>query len=83
MSADDTNKPPRSLPDSGLLRLSMILAPNGPIPVARSTWWAGVRAGRFPQPVKLGERITCWRAEDIHDLLKHGAKEKTNVRNRK
>lgn len=54
---------------TGLVRLSAILAPNGPIPVSKSTWWAGVKSGRFPQPVKLGPRTTAWRAEDIELLL--------------
>lgn len=58
-----------SLPQTGFLRLSSILAPTGPIPVGRSTWWAGVKDGRFPKPVKLGPRITAWRAEDIRDLI--------------
>lgn len=57
------------IPATGLLRLSAILAPAGPIPVGRSTWWAGVKSGRFPQPVKLGPGITAWRAEDIYALL--------------
>ncbi len=56
----------------GLLRLREILAPNGPIPVASSTWWAGVKAGRYPQPMKLGPRITVWRAEDIRRLVEQG-----------
>jgi prophage regulatory protein len=50
----------------GLLRLPAILKL---IPVSRSTWWAGVRSGRFPQPIKLGPRITAWRAEDIAALI--------------
>lgn len=58
-----------SLPQTGFLRLSSILAPTGPIPVGRSTWWAGVKDGRFPKPVKLGPRITAWRAEDIRALI--------------
>ncbi len=57
------------LPQTGFLRLKSILAPNGPIPVSKSTWWAGVKDGRFPEPVKLGERITVWRVEDIRELL--------------
>jgi prophage regulatory protein len=62
-----------ALPETGLLRLKSIIAPNGPIPVSKSTWWAGVKDGRFPKPVKLGERITVWRAEDIRALLDKGA----------
>lgn len=60
---------PRALPAIGFIRLSAILAPNGPIPVGRSTWWAGVKSGRFPKPVKLGPRTTAWRVEDIRALV--------------
>lgn len=55
-----------------LIRLSAVLAPAGPIPVSKSTWWAGVKSGRFPQPVKLGPRITAWRAEEIQTLVANG-----------
>lgn len=58
-----------TLPDTGFVRLPAILAPNGPIPVGRSTWWAGVKSGRFPKPVKLGPRTTAWRVEDIRALV--------------
>lgn len=61
------------LPAHGLLRLPAIIAPHGPIPVSKSTWWAGVKDGRFPKPVKLGARITAWRAEDICELIGRGA----------
>jgi prophage regulatory protein len=54
---------------TGFLRLTSILAPRGPIPVSKSTWWAGVKSGRFPKPVKLGPRITAWRIEDIRALI--------------
>jgi predicted DNA-binding transcriptional regulator AlpA len=54
---------------TGFLRLPSILSPHGPIPVSKSTWWAGVKAGRYPKPVKLGPRITAWRVEDIRALI--------------
>ena len=54
------------LQDNGFLRLPQVLEI---IPVGRSTWWAGVRSGRFPQPVKLGPRTTAWRVNDIQDLI--------------
>lgn len=60
------------LPQTGFVRLSAILAPNGPIPVSKSTWWAGIKDGRFPKPVKFGPRITAWRVEDIRTLIKTG-----------
>jgi prophage regulatory protein len=59
-------------PKIGLLRLRSIIGPNGPIPVSRSTWWAGVKSGRFPAPVKLGPRVTCWRSESIQKLIDDG-----------
>jgi predicted DNA-binding transcriptional regulator AlpA len=58
-------KPP-ALPEVGFVRLATVLAV---FPVGRSTWWAGVKAGRFPMPVKLGPRVTAWRVEDIRTLL--------------
>lgn len=67
------------LPVTGYLRLHQIIgrpARDGRpaiqplIPVSRSTWWAGVKSGRYPQPTRtLGERITAWRVEDIRCLL--------------
>ncbi len=54
------------LPETGFMRLPMILEV---IPVGKSTWWAGVKTGRFPQPVKLGPRTTAWRVEDIRTLI--------------
>ena len=64
--------------ETGYLRLPQIIgkrttdtSPAIPalIPVSKSTWWAGVRSGRYPKPVKLGERITAWRVEDIRVLI--------------
>ncbi len=55
-----------------LRRLSTILGPKGPIPVSRSTWWAGVKSGRFPRPIKLGPGITAWRESDIAALILSG-----------
>ncbi len=56
-------------PTTGLVRLSHILAPKGPIPVSKSTWWQGVKDGRFPKPQKLGPRTTVWKAQDIRALF--------------
>jgi predicted DNA-binding transcriptional regulator AlpA len=59
-----------TLPDTGYLRLPDVLRRY---PVSKSTWWAGVRQGRFPKPVKLSERCTAWRAEDIRALIENAA----------
>ena len=54
------------LPQIGFVRLNDILAV---FPVSKSTWWAGVKSGRYPQPVKLSKRTTAWKAEDIWKLI--------------
>ena len=38
-------------------------------PVARSTWWAGVKAGHYPKGIKLSERTTAWRLSEIEALI--------------
>jgi len=49
-----------------LLRLPQVLER---FPVSKSKWWAGVRLGDYPQPIRLGSRCTMWRAEDIDKLI--------------
>lgn len=61
-----SHESPVLLPTTGFLRLPAVLRL---IPVGRSTWWAGVKDGRYPAPVKLGARITAWRAEDLAALI--------------
>lgn len=39
------------------------------LPIGRSTFLAGVKSGKYPQPVKLSERTTAWRKSDILALL--------------
>ena len=58
-----------TFPKTGFVRLKSILAPTGPIPVSPSTWWQGVKDGRFPKSMKLGPRTTVWRAEDIRAIF--------------
>jgi hypothetical protein len=65
-----------SLPQTGFVRLSQIVGnpkANPPIPavipIGRSTWWEGVKSGRFPAPLKLSRGVTVWRVEDIRALI--------------
>lgn len=55
-----------NLPETGFLRLSQVL---NFIPLGKTCWWEGVKTGRFPKPIKLSERCTAWRAEDIRLLI--------------
>ena len=68
-----------SLPETGYLRLAQIVGDKKAgippiIPVSKSTWWQGVKSGRYPQPVKLSERCTAWRVEDVRALIAQTAK---------
>ena len=56
---------PLIFPEAGLVRLPQILSV---FPISKSSWWAGVKEGRYPTSIKHG-RCTFWRAEDIHALL--------------
>ena len=71
---------PATLPETGYLRLPQIIGdPNSEpptpalIPVGKSTWWDGVRTGRFPASVKLGPKTTVWKVEAIRALLQREA----------
>ena len=60
-----------------LLKLKRILGDRGAgaapiIPVSRSTWWEGVRTGRYPAPVRLGPRSRAWRGSDIRRIPERG-----------
>nr|WP_211454447.1 AlpA family phage regulatory protein [Collimonas antrihumi] len=56
----------RPLPTTGYLRLPDVLHY---FPVSKSTWWAGVKSGKYPAGRKLSERCTAWRVEDIRALI--------------
>ena len=49
-----------------LLRLSQVLAR---FPVSRSGWYAGVKCGKYPHPIKTGPRTAMWRASEIDALI--------------
>ena len=57
-------------PDAIFLRLPQVLLK---IPLSRSTWWAGIKSGRYPKPVKLGPRTSAWRRSDIDALCERVA----------
>lgn len=57
---------PQQIPSLGFLRLEQVLQL---IPISQSTWYSGIKTGRFPQPVKIGPRTSAYRAEDIRKLI--------------
>lgn len=59
---DNTPSPAR------LLRLPEVLSR---LPIAKSTLWLWVKQGKFPAPVRLGSRVTCWREPDVDRFIEH------------
>lgn len=63
------------LPDSALIRQSQLVRDPKhptrptPLPFSPATFWRRVRDGSFPQPVRLGERFTCFRVGDVRAWL--------------
>jgi predicted DNA-binding transcriptional regulator AlpA len=41
----------------------------GYLSISKSAWWKGVAEGKFPKPIKLGPKTTCWRESDILALI--------------
>ena len=60
-----------SLPDSAFIRESQLVqSPKrpdtpAPLPFSAPTLWRKVKAGTFPKPVKLSERVTAWQVGDV------------------
>ena len=46
----------------GLIRQKQLLPLVG---FSAPTLWRKVKAGSFPQPIKIGEKMTAWRMEEI------------------
>ena len=61
-----TNNSDRGLPAEGYVRLPQILRV---LPIGRSSWWLGIKQGRYPKQVRLGPRTVAWRVQDIRQLL--------------
>ena len=59
------------LPDSALLRETDLVRspkrPNAtaPLPFSAATLWRMAKAGTFPKPIKLSERVTAWKVGDV------------------
>jgi predicted DNA-binding transcriptional regulator AlpA len=61
------SRPFGELPATGYVRQSQLIP--APVPFSSATLWRRVKAGTFPKPVKLSERVTAWRVEDVRQWL--------------
>lgn len=60
-----------TLPDSAFIRESQLVQSpkrpetQAPLPFSAPTLWRKVKAGTFPKPVKLSDRVTAWKVGDV------------------
>lgn len=52
---------------SGFVRFKGVQAK---IPVSRSTWYEGIKRGKYPKPIRLSEGVSVWRVSDIDELCR-------------
>jgi predicted DNA-binding transcriptional regulator AlpA len=68
------------MPIDGLLRLTQIVGKKGDpernmptiqpiIPISKTSFLDGVKTGKYPKPVRLGERTVAWRVADIRKVI--------------
>lgn len=38
-------------------------------PISRAGWYAGIKKGLYPAPVKLSERVSAWHVDAIRALI--------------
>lgn len=70
----------KALPVTGYLKLKSIIGDPkaeppipGIIPVCKSSWYAGVKSGRYPKSFKISKRCVAWKVEDIRRLVEEMA----------
>lgn len=47
------------------------------IPISRGSWYRGIKAGKFPKPVRLGEMTAVWLMSDIQKLISDTVEQST------
>lgn len=68
----------KDLDPHALRRVDQLIAPKGPLPISRSTFWNWVRDGKLPPGLRLSARVTCWRVGDIQRLIAGADEEQGN-----
>jgi len=59
-----------------LLRLRQVLEL---VPISKSTLWNWTRQGKFPAPVRLSRRTTCWKLSDVQRFIEKGGLDNASV----
>lgn len=64
-----------TLPEDALIRIKDVLRLY---PISKSGWFKGIQDGKYPKPIKLGERVSAWRVGDILKLVRNISADKEN-----
>ena len=56
----------KAIPQTGFIRLPQLLAIY---PVSKTTLYLRIKEGRFPPPLKLSERVSVWKVEEILSII--------------
>ena len=61
-------------PLDGFVRINQVIGDSKKgiapfFPVSRSQWFLGIRQGLYPRGIKVSDRVTVWRAQDIRKLV--------------
>lgn len=48
---------------------------RGLIPVSPATLWRWVKAGKFPEPIRLSDRVTAWEASKVNAWIQSQSSE--------
>ena len=66
MSLNDEQLKNLKMPITGMGRAKDILPY---LPFGRTTLWKLVQSGEFPEPIKMGSRMTVWKYEAVREWL--------------
>ena len=64
-----------ALPNSAFIReAQLVQSPKrpdapAPLPFSAPTLWRKVKAGTFPKPIKLSERVTAWNVGAVREWI--------------
>jgi len=63
---------PAPVSNDRLLRICDIVGKGGFLPISKSTFFANVKLGIYPDGIKISPRCTAWREADILQIARHG-----------
>jgi len=63
------------LPTEGFVRLPVVLKV---LSIGKTSWWNGIKEGKYPKPLLLGKRTARWNVKEIRTLIEKYTEEAAN-----